>query len=70
VWKSDLSRNADAFFGKFLDPNPETADFQNLTSFSMSKDISGKIFINILSVVNVKLLKDKQTYNRQTNNVD
>jgi len=37
-WPQDLSCNVEESFKKFLDPNSEADDCQNLTSVSLSKD--------------------------------
>ena len=39
------------FLEKIPDPDPEADDFQNLTISSLSKDVSGKSFIKIRSVI-------------------
>jgi len=38
LWKNVLSRSVEESFKKFLDPDPEANDFQNLTNSSLSKD--------------------------------
>ena len=38
LWKNALSRNVEESVKKFLDPDPEADDFQNLNSFSLCTD--------------------------------
>jgi len=59
-----IHRSVEEYFEKFLDPDPEADDFQNLISSSLCTDTSviKVFFVKIRSVVFTKVA------NRQTDN--
>jgi len=47
LWKNALSGNVEKSSKKFIDPDPQADEFQNLTCFLVQRYTSGKIFTKI-----------------------
>ena len=73
MWKNALSRNVEGSFKKFLHPDSDADDFQNLISSSLSRDTSLLKFSPYSDqwfiMLYAKLLTDKLTSYNQTNNL-